>query len=307
MIFIYAPSYDMNNGGTVVLHRLCHILNEIGGCESYLIKTSSHKHKRSFFRYFMKKHFRFKNKNNYKTNINWNTPIWDKYNYPKDSVIIYPEIINGNPLGIKNVVRWFLHQPGFHTNEVSYSSGELYFKFNSAINDFYYPCSKTSSNEMKVIYYPIDIYNKKNDHSKTHNRDIPSCHMIRKGTHKKHIHSEQSISLDGLEHEEIADIFIRSRKFFCYDDYTAYSIFAVLSGCESIVIPDEETSIDDWYPNIEDRYGIAYGLSDEQREWAFKTKHKVLEHIINEHKKSQRNVEICLEEIIQYFNLKRKK
>lgn len=301
IVFIYAPSYDSNNGGTVVLHRLCHILNGINGCESYLVKTSSRK--KSFLRYFRKKFLNFKKRDNYKTNINWNTPVWNKYNYPKNSVVVYPEITNGNPLEIKNVVRWLLHQPGFHTQEINYSSGELYFKFNSAINDFHYPGSKLSKYEMKVIYYPIDIYHT-NNCDDTLNRDILSCHMIRKGTEKEHVHNEQSIALDGLEHEEIANIFRRSKKFICYDDYTAYSIFAVLSGCESIVIPDGKTSIDDWYPNIEDRYGIAYGLSEEQREWALKTKHKVLEHVINEHNKSQRNVETCLKEIIQYFNLK---
>ncbi|PWC19703.1 WavQ [Brenneria corticis] len=306
IILVYSPSYDINNGGSIVLHRLCHILNHIDGCEAYLVKHSSKKRSFASLRDIVKTLSSDAEKptsKKYKTNISWKTPIWNKYKYPSDSVVIYPETVDNNPLEIKNVVRWLLHQPGFHTQKINYSEGELYFKFNSAIDEFNYPGSVLSKNEMKVIYYPIDIYNTVNCNDKIE-RDIVSCHMIRKGNNKKFIHNEQSVPLDGLEHREIADIFRRSKRFICYDDYTAYSIFAVLSGCESIVIPDEKTSIDDWYPNLEDRYGIAYGLSEEQREWALKTKHKVLEHVISEHNKSQRNVENCLNEIIQYFNLK---
>ncbi|BES82991.1 hypothetical protein PEC302107_09310 [Pectobacterium araliae] len=299
IVFIYAPSYDENNGGAIVLHRLCHLLNQTQKCNAYLVKISTKKRKAAFLRDIFSKICPNKKDEKYQTNKIWDTPVWHKYSMPKNSVVIYPEIINDNPLGIKNVVRWLLHQPGFHTNEINYSPNELYFKFNSAIDDFFYPGSRTSQNELKVIYYPIDLYNSKNNEE----RDIPSCHMIRKGTNKKFIHDKNSIPLDGLTHKEIAKIFRRSEKFICYDDYTAYSIFAVLCGCESIVVPDDTTSIEQWYPNITDRYGIAYGLNDAQRQWAIETRHKVLEHIISEHSNCEKNVEICLREIKSYFNI----
>lgn len=294
--FIYTDSYNPNIGGSIVLHRLCHIINTISSHDAYLIPFGYPKKgvtKR--FQALLKGNL-IKPKN-FKIHPEWKTPIWGASNIPKNEIVIYPEITNGNPLDIKNVVRWFLHQPGFHTGEVDYGDNEIYFKFNSAIKDFYHKNSYLSENELKVIYYPIDIYNIK----KIEKKDIESCYMIRKGHYKKFIHDENSILLDGKTHQEIASIFRRSKRFICYDDYTAYSIFSILCDCESIVVPDENTPLNTWYPNESDRFGIAYGLDEEQLEWARKTRHKVREHVISEHKKSEERVLLCLQEIEEYF------
>ena len=212
--------------------------------------------------------------------------------------MIYPEVVKGNPLGIRHVVRWLLHQPGFHTSQIHYGKNELYFKFNSAINDFQRESCTLAQHEMKVIYYPIDTYA-----NRGLSRDIDCCYMVRKGTDKPQMHPTDAVCLDGKSHTEIAAIFNRARQFICYDDYTAYSLFAVLSGCESIVVPGEDVSLEDWYPNISDRYGLAYGFSEDQRVWATQTKDKVFEHILNEHKKVECCVAQCLTEIADFFQL----
>lgn len=302
-IFIYSPTYDDNSGGSVVLHRLCHLINSISDHQAYLIpfssKSSVKKNMLGKLIVSCKDLVRPKHFTNFALNRHWNTPVWRKRHIPDQAIVIYPEIISGNPLKSHHVVRWLLHQPGFHTNgQVNYGSNELYFKFNSAIKDFSQGGSVVSKHELKVIYYPIDIY-----HSEDISvRDIGSCHMIRKGSYKTFIHDQHSIELDGKSHGEIAAIFRRSKRFICYDDYTAYSIFAVLCGCESIVVPAEGVAIESWYPNEADRYGIAYGLSEQQLSWAKKTQHKVLEHIIDEHKNSEKRVLTCLKEIESFFN-----
>lgn len=297
LFFIYAPSYDDNSGGSIALHRLCHIINKSSDHNAYLVPFGYRKND------FLKKIKAYlkgniKRPKNYKKNPNWDTPIWNKINIPSTGVVIYPEITENNPLEIKNVVRWLLHQPGFHTGQINYGENELYFKFNSAIKDFKNKNSFLSKNELKVIYYPIDIYNATN----TTARDIESCYMVRKGNYKKFIHDGNSIQLDGKTHTEISAIFRRAKRFICYDDYTAYSIFAILCGCESIVVPGENVSIDSWYPNESDRFGIAYGITENQLEWARSTQHKVLEHVINEHKKTEERVSLCLQEIEEFFN-----
>lgn len=298
LVFIYAPSYDSNSGGSIVLHRLCHIINTTQEASAYIIpfgypqKTIFKKVRATLKGTLLKP-------KNYLTNKNWNTPIWDKTTIPKDAVAIYPEIIDNNPLKVNYIVRWLLHQPGFHTNKINYGKNELYFKFNSAIKNFQNDGSKLSKNELKVIYYPIDIYNIEN----LKIRDIECCHMIRKGSYKNFIHNENSILLDGKDHKEIADIFRRSKRFICYDDYTAYSIFSVLCGCESIVVPDKDIPITSWYPNESDRFGLAYGLDEEQLIWAKETQHLVLEHILDEHKKTEKRVLLCIQEIKDFFSL----
>ena len=42
-----------------------------------------------------------------------------------DLIVIYPEIVFGNPLGAKNVVRWFLHNPGFFSGKIYYGQNTL--------------------------------------------------------------------------------------------------------------------------------------------------------------------------------------
>jgi len=289
-IFIYAYSYDENSGGSIALHRLCHLINEVTNYRAYLVP-----HRKFGLRQDIKKIFK-----NTKIDVHpdWNTPVWQKIFFPKKSVVIYPEIVDDNPLKMKHVVRWLLHQPGFHTGRIHYGEDELYFKFNSAIKDFSYENSQTSLNELKVIFYPVDIY--KNFELE---RTIESCYMIRKGVSKPIIHDENSICLDGKSHSEIAKIFNQARTFICYDDYTAYSIFAVLTGCVSVVVPDHGVSIDEWYSNETDRYGIAYGVSQVQLDWANQTKGKVFEHIEHEHFKSETCVQTCMNEIHTFFKL----
>ncbi|HED3880574.1 WavQ [Enterobacter hormaechei] len=299
-VFICAPSFDENSGGSVVLHRLCHIINEFSEHNAFLVKLKpTYSGKITIKKILQQLKWEVRSKSCFKTHAEWNTPLWNSKKIPEDGIVIYPEIVNGNPLGAKHAVRWLLHQPGFHTSIINYEAGEMYYKFNSAIKDFQRDGSFTSQHELKVIYYPIDIYNESNDV-----KDIDCCFMVRKGTYKEKIHPANAVQIDGLSHKEVAAIFKRSKKFICYDDYTAYSIFAVLCGCPSYVVPAQGQSIEDWYPNLSDRYGISFGFSKEQEEWAQSTRENVYNHIIAEHQRSNETVLKCLSEMSIYFHLK---
>ncbi|HIA7302709.1 TPA: hypothetical protein ACWR3Y_004926, partial [Escherichia coli] len=91
----------------------CHLLNVMG-------------HKASLFPYVSESNYSLLNKyqflkgvinhrlGRFVTNPDFITPVITQINKVTDSsVVIYPEIVNGNPLRAKNVVRWFLHNPGF--------------------------------------------------------------------------------------------------------------------------------------------------------------------------------------------------
>lgn len=303
-IYIYAPDYDENSGGSIALHRLCHLINQIDGYSGYLVprkaevirfhsvRTMLGSLKSAFF-------ITLKGARRLRVNKYWDTPVRKKHLHIKDKdIVVYPEVTFGNPLGAKNVVRWFLHQPGHFHKEFCFGVNELYFKFNTAICDFKYCYSKTSSNELKVIYYPLDIYNV----DQVVKRDIDS-HIVRKGKDKKKIHNNESVAIDGMSHEEVASILKRSKRFISYDDYTAYSIFAVLCGCESIVVPGVGVKKEEWYPNKSDRYGIAYGTDQVELDWAMRTREKVLEHVRSEHDRSLKCVSDFLIESSEYFNL----
>jgi hypothetical protein len=302
-ILVYAPSYDANSGGCVVLHKLVHIINEETSHEAYLVPRVVEIWKFGTMRKLLSNLYRqylvMIGRVFYKTNKDFNTPVLQRLSNldKRDAIVVYPEITYGNPLDAKNVVRWFLHQPGHFTKCVFFQTGELYFKFNSAVRDFSLYGSRLSKNELKVIHYPIEIYKKPTNGISRKG----TCYIVRKGVNKPYIHEEDAICLDGKTHSEISKILQTSRRFISYDEYTAYSIFAVMCGCESVVVPSKGINLEEWYPDKKDRYGIAYGTSNSQLEWAKKTAKLVEERIKSEHKRSVENVRNCLEEIMCFF------
>lgn len=297
---IYAPSYNENSGGAIVLHRLVHLINEYTEHQAFIhprvLEKVELESKRKIISSFIKS-LRLKRKP-FHVNPMWNTPILQDKRIVKESnsVVVYPEITFGNPINARNVVRWYLHHPGHLRKDIFYTKGELCFRYHSAISDFVYPGSKLSDTIFQVSYYPLDIYE---SHEEVE-RDI-STYMVRKGKSKPFVHDSSFICVDGLSHAETAKLFKRSKRFICYDDYTAYSNFAVLSGAESIVVPAEGVSKEEWFPDEASRYGVAYGLCDSELKWARDTRNKLLEKINTLNDKSIAVVDEFIKEVESYF------
>lgn len=51
----------------------------------------------------------------------------------ENDIVVYPEIVFGNPLGFRNVVRWVLNVPGKLGGEKKYHEGESIFSFDSKV------------------------------------------------------------------------------------------------------------------------------------------------------------------------------
>jgi len=307
---IFTPPYDENSGGVIVLHKLCSILNQLGR-ESYLVSAYNpyyrvyrdHLHIKSIIglirRVISRSYRQYRNYRNFKVSEEFNTPVWLDRNtvFDDEWIVVYPEFVFGNPLDAKNVVRWLLHNPGFFSGDVFYGKNELIIKFDSALSDFHFPGSTTSKNYLKVIHYPLNYYNM--DDVSYERKGTAYC--LRKGRDKPIQHDlTDSILIDGLPHAEVAKIFKRVKTFISYDVYTAYSIFAVLCGCDSIVIPDEGVSEEEWFPDPKDRYGLSYGFDGVEK--ARKTAHLVREHVIQEERKSVDDVRSFIAEAEEFFN-----
>lgn len=306
---VVAPSYSQNNGGAIVLHKLCHIINSLGQ-EAYLLpivenlELNKFNYQKILIRFF-KKHLREPFRR-FKTIPGLNTPVIKKLPKDIDSndwVVVYPEIIFGNPVGAKNVVRWLLHNPGFDSNtgkeskNYYYGKGELYFRIGPWFKEFYHPGSTTSNSFLQVFHFPLHLFNMEGAST---NRS-GTAYAIRKGKNKKIIHDlKDSILIDGLKHEEIAKIFKRVKTFISYDTVTTFSYFASLCGCDSVVIPDKDVSEIEWMPNAEDRYGLAYGLENISK--ARETANLLPERFKRFESSSESSVKNFLNEIEVFFS-----
>jgi len=257
---IYAPEYHYGGGGIIALHKLCDTLNRLGyEAKIWGKPPQSDNQKFSLLKWprrFLTKTLAERNVHNtFNLNPSFLTPMATKKDI-KNSIVIYPEIVSGNPLNASRVVRWILFKPGFFTGEVNYGDDELFFCYNEVFNDPQY--NKTPGNILHVTHVFSDIYNQTNFGARS-----GGCYMVRKGDESKlDYHPKDYLKVDGHSHEELAEIFNQKEYFISYDLHTMYSQYAALCGCKSIVVPDSAKTQAEVYPQIENTYAIAYGRED---------------------------------------------
>ena len=98
---MYAPDFSELSGGATVLHRFCDLMNTVfddkrvtplcfflfpGAFESPSLVIG--------------------------TNPAYKTPMLPKYYDSKNAIVIYPEVIFGNPISASRIVRYILYFPG---------------------------------------------------------------------------------------------------------------------------------------------------------------------------------------------------
>ncbi|WP_318469408.1 WavQ [Photobacterium leiognathi] len=304
---IFAPSYDDNSGGSIVLHWLCHLINKTElDCEAYIFPQfltfdmtlnplDLMKNYLIMLKGYTLGRMRFKK------NEKFNTPFLPNKKIKDSDIVIYPESVSGNPLKAKNVVRWLLHKPAYHTGKINYNSNELYYKYSKGlVGDFNLFGSKISDLILNTPYYNIDLYFSNNFDTR-----CSTAYSVRKGIDKKlDKHPLDAICIDGLSHYEISAIFKKCKRFISYDLYSGYSLLAILAGCEVIIVPDDNLKKTDWIPEEELRYGLAYGFSMNEIEWANKTRHLRYEQMKEQSKKTENIVSEFILESISFFEIK---
>lgn len=272
---VFAPPYDPNVGGYIALHYLCHLLNEVG-YKAHLVPFFNSAEispidADSLVTKLLDQRAEIQ-KSNYTINAAWNTPIyrrpWRGIAKRDDLVVVYPEVVFGNPLRAKNVARWLLHDPGFHNKQVYFVPGEVHFRYLEMHRPVPVPWIEIAEQLLTVTYVPWEHYQPPPEGSPREG----TAYLLRKGKGKPLVHDlADSIQIDGMSHAQIGEIFRRVQTFISYDTRTMYSALAAIAGAESVIIPDADIDEDDWQPVEPYRYGIAYGW--ERRTWALSTRH----------------------------------
>lgn len=257
-IVIRVPPFDINQGGVIALHRLCHLLRQ-EGVEAYIWpneKPAPYNNNpcRTFYR-FVRYYSKMVTGHKFKLYDYFNTPI-ARYSDLRGAIVVYAEGVDGNPLLSSRVVRWLLHKPGFHTGRVNYGASELLFYYQKAFSQD--PYNLPDDRMLKVTMILDDIYKDQGNLNRA-----GSCYIIRKGKDRSDIPDlSGEIVIDGRSHEEIATIFNQVEYCISYDLYTMYSRYAALCGCKSVVVPVSGLPKEQWRPEEYLRYGVAYGFDD---------------------------------------------
>ncbi len=284
---IVSPSFNENIGGVIALHLLCHKINQMG-YESYIydinrpVKNYNSLWKKIKYKFRLRKYLKKRSNQEFSINSDWNTPELCIFNdgISNDYIVIYPEIIQNNPLSAEKFVRWFLYFQRYenYTDEVGAKTLNIFY------SEHFRKRSPNISSAEELLhltwYHPA--YFKENV---TIERE-GICYQVRKHDSNEEVNlPKDAIKIDGLDHDEIAQIFRKSKYFYSYDLYSLYSTYASISGCVSIVIPKKNLSEDEWRPDIKHRHGISYGVS--RIEWAAMTRLNLMDNIKNQQKKEQ--------------------
>lgn len=291
---IYTHGYDENSGGKIALHQLCNLLNKEGE-SAYLWPAKKPLFDPKHFFRSVRKTLTYmikKSRRKFETFEGFDTPIAMASDLV-DAIVVYPEVVDGNPLLSNHVVRWFLHKPGFHTNQINYGDHELYFLYSTICT--HKEVKTDPENILEVRQIRDDIYKQYNFGERS-----GSAYMMRKGAGKKIVHDlNNSILVDSLSHSEIAKVFNEVKYFFSYDPYTLYSRYAAVCGCISIIIPEENVSREEWEPTPELRYGLAYGFED--IEHAEATRELVLPYLKRQEEEVNTSIRMFINKCEEFF------
>lgn len=254
---VCAPGYTDDSGGSIVLHKLCDTLNKLGYvCKLWPISKPRFSVRTPItsafasLAYIGSRTYRGR----FTTNEIYDTPL-ARASDIEGSVVVYPEIVSGNPLAAERYVRWFLHKPGFHKGHFKYKDHDLCFSYQDAFKS-----TETIEYGGNLTVYEafLSIYKLTNTRSRE-----KVCYMVRKGRGRPDLPDlDNQCVVDGYSHRELSKIFNECKICYFYDPYTAYATYAAVCGCVPVIVPLAGVSRDQWIPEEDHRFGLAYGDED---------------------------------------------
>lgn len=291
-------------GGPVVLHLLCHMLADLGYDARVFRLRSDVQHvsipcsRQEFLRNYLTfanrktKQVLDSQEGSVKGCVLTDWPYVDD-----DTIVVYPEIVFGNPLAAKHVVRWFLNINRFKAKYVGlqpYGEDDLFICYMKVFNDYQLnPCCR----KVTLQHFNHDVYKRWNYGHRKGN-----CFLIRKGCNREDLPSTlPGVIIDDLSEKEKVEVLNKCEFFYSFDPQTAYSMVAAVCGCVSIVIPEPGKCREDYTGGEIKGLGIAYGTSKEELEFARNT-YKDLEALIDSFEvNNQNNIRKFLVYCQEYF------
>ena len=203
-----------NSGGVRACHRLVHQLNE-HGYPAY--STGS-------------------------TNPEWNEKQLDPFlfHHLNGPIVIYPEVVSGNPMQAKAVVRWVLNTPGYLGGDSEYDPAELVYTWSEKF---------IAAPRLTVDITEHELFNTEG----VGERDV-DCFFVGKGPIRGAHPNGKTAGMTEITpawpptRAEMAALLKRTRTLYTYDDLTGLSTEALLCGCKVVVLPEGTEMVDSVTP-----------------------------------------------------------
>ena len=219
----------------------------------------------------------------------------------ENTIVIYPEIVKGNPLNAKYVVRWILLELGIEMPKIHY------LNWNKSDIVYHWEPNSAKTNQQLAVPFLDEQFKNFNNSKRT-----KTCFLIKKGPlihdNIKYFHPPDAIKIDNMDLNDIVKIFNESHTFYCYDPNSFYLISATVCGCISVIYPIKHISSDIYFKNrityidnVVFNAGIAYGNSTEQLTHARNTLSDVSKNINILLAKYEANVSKFTEDMYDYL------
>lgn len=240
--YFISPGYNDKSAGIRLLHRLCSLLNQLG-FEAYVESP--------------------------KTDGNLWTPQLTKtiisahYRAGKKPIVIYPEVVNGQPLKLGLPVRYMLYYPGSHGGSAHFDEDLIY-----CYRDAFYPGVpklQPPALDTKLFHLPAE----------GSIRDLTLVYYNRyNGPIQCFADDQLEISSKNpVPHEQTGDLYRRAKIMYAYEESAAVCE-ARVCGCPVVLVPNRlrlPEKKDDFFAY--GHSGLAWGLAPEDIERARNTAH----------------------------------
>jgi hypothetical protein len=219
-LIMWIGDYTHASAGVRVVHRLAHLVNQVGGDATVIAE---------------------------KTNPAWNTPR-RTWGMTAGTIMLYPEVTDGNPANAKRRIRYVLNVPGKIGGPTRYDDDEMVFYYAPAFLESAQAATSELLTPDRLL--PIEVMEPElfyNDRSLRRSYDCvylgKGIHIWEAGIRPPEIEGAFVIRRDFYppwpgNREETAYLLRNCRRFYTYDRNTAMFQEAIRCGAEAYSIDE---------------------------------------------------------------------
>ena len=213
-----------------------------------------------------------------------------------ETIVVYPDVVYGNVLNAKNVVRWFLYFNRFPNDKNAYGERDLFFCYREIFNDY------QLNPDCRCLWFQnfdFGLYKQTNFGERN-----GCCYVVRKGIERSDLPKRFSGPIIDDWDEELKVQELNKCKYcYFYDTQTFYTAIAAVCGCIPVVVLEPGKTKDDYLGVGEHPVGVAYGDSEEEITYAINTREECIRYLVKANNSNADSAEYFIDLCRSYFKI----